>query len=73
MAASLNFPWNAQGEVTRREWRSLQQVEPLTSFPSAALPGDEDALVLVLVPQRAVGLVRQGVAAGGKKMENCTN
>lgn len=35
--------------------------KPLTSFPSAALPGNKDALVLVLVSQRAVGLVCQGV------------
>lgn len=34
-----------------------------TSFPSSALPCDENALVLVLVPQRAVGLVCQSVAA----------
>lgn len=33
-----------------------------TSFPSSALPCDENALVLVLVPQRAVGLVCQSVA-----------
>lgn len=54
---------NTQGEVTRWEQINHQLVELLTSFPSAALPGDKDALVLVLVPQRAVGLVRQGVAA----------
>lgn len=43
-------------DTTKKTWA-------FTSFPSSALPCDENALVLVLVPQRAVGLVCQSVAA----------
>lgn len=41
----------------------------LTGFPSSTLPRDEDALVLVLVPQGSVGLICQRVAERNKKKE----
>lgn len=40
---------------------------PLTGFPSTALPCDQDALVLVLVPQRTVGFICQSIAGEKKK------
>lgn len=48
--------WSYDTQKKKKNWA-------FTSFPSSALPCDENALVLVLVPQRAVGLVCQSVAA----------
>lgn len=40
---------------------------PLTGFASTALPCDQDALVLVLIPQRTVGFICQSVAGEKKR------
>lgn len=44
----------------------LQDLLGGLGFAGAALPGDEDALILPLGAQGAVGIVRDGVAARGQ-------
>lgn len=46
------------------------RIWPLTGFPSPTLPCDEDALVLVLVPQRTVGLICQSIAVRKKSQRH---
>lgn len=61
--------WSTVSQISpgiNKSWTTVG-ILPLTGFPSPALPCDEDALVLVLVPQWTVGLICQSVAGGQKK------
>lgn len=61
--------WSTVSQISpgiNKSWTTVS-VLPLTGFPSPALPCDEDALVLVLVPQWTVGLICQSVAGRQKK------